>query len=360
MTNKKISALTGSTTPLVGTELVPIVQSSATVNVTIANLTAGRAVATGTLSVTSSSAPAATFQYSAGAGNITKFQSSALSGYVMCDHSGNGNWYFDTASLANFGVKVNSSTIGLFSPAGFAVTGVGSFSETLSAKLTANPGGLPTTSGSSVSIVSLRVANANTGVGIDFGADGAATGDGWIQSRSPSDYTVNNPLRINPNGGLTSIGAGLTVTTGNATISNGNLIPATAAKGINFTANTPAAGMTSQLLNWYEQGTWTPSQGAGLTVVGAFASEGLYVRVGRQVTLTGYVSAATTVSAASGGILCGAMPFTPVTGFVGITTGTVMNLNATASAGLYVNGASIYCTGLAATQYMFFTATFFV
>lgn len=219
MANKKISALTGSTTPLAGTELVPIVQSSATVNVTVANLTASRAVATGTLSVTSSSAPAATFQYNAGAGNITKFQSSALSGYVMCDHSGNGNWYFDTASLANFGVKVNSSTIGLFSPAGFAVTGVGSFSETLSAKLTANPGGLPTTSGSSVSIVSLRVANANTGVGIDFGADGAATGDGWIQSRSPSDYTVNNPLRINPNGGLTSIGAGLTVTTGIVTMS---------------------------------------------------------------------------------------------------------------------------------------------
>ena len=27
---------------------------------------------------------------------------------------------------------------------------------------------------------------------------------------------------------------------------------------IDFSAVTPAAGMTSQLLNWYEEGTWTP------------------------------------------------------------------------------------------------------
>jgi len=44
MSNKKISALTGATTPLAGTEVLPIVQSSATVNVSVANLTAGRAI----------------------------------------------------------------------------------------------------------------------------------------------------------------------------------------------------------------------------------------------------------------------------------------------------------------------------
>jgi hypothetical protein len=58
--------------------------------------------------------------------------------------------------------------------------------------------------------------------------------------------------------------------TGDQTLSTGNLIQGTAAKGINFTANTPAAGMTSRLLNWYEEGTWAPSQGGGLTVVGTF------------------------------------------------------------------------------------------
>jgi hypothetical protein len=44
MADKKISALTASTTPLAGTEVLPIVQSGATVQVSVANLTAGRAI----------------------------------------------------------------------------------------------------------------------------------------------------------------------------------------------------------------------------------------------------------------------------------------------------------------------------
>lgn len=44
MANTKISALTSSTTPLAGTEVLPIVQSSATVKVAVSDLTAGRAV----------------------------------------------------------------------------------------------------------------------------------------------------------------------------------------------------------------------------------------------------------------------------------------------------------------------------
>ena len=43
MTNKKISALTGAATPLTGTELVPVVQSSATTNVSVSNLQLGTA-----------------------------------------------------------------------------------------------------------------------------------------------------------------------------------------------------------------------------------------------------------------------------------------------------------------------------
>jgi hypothetical protein len=45
MADKKISALTGATTPLAGTEVLPIVQSGATVKVAVSDLTAGRAVA---------------------------------------------------------------------------------------------------------------------------------------------------------------------------------------------------------------------------------------------------------------------------------------------------------------------------
>ena len=44
MANTKISALTSATTPLAGTEVLPIVQSGATVKVAVSNLTAGRAI----------------------------------------------------------------------------------------------------------------------------------------------------------------------------------------------------------------------------------------------------------------------------------------------------------------------------
>jgi hypothetical protein len=45
MADKKISQLTAATTPLAGTEVLPIVQSSSTVKVSVSDLTAGRNVA---------------------------------------------------------------------------------------------------------------------------------------------------------------------------------------------------------------------------------------------------------------------------------------------------------------------------
>jgi len=51
MADLKISALTASTTPLAGTEVLPIVQSGTTKQVSVANLTAGRAVSASTLGV---------------------------------------------------------------------------------------------------------------------------------------------------------------------------------------------------------------------------------------------------------------------------------------------------------------------
>jgi hypothetical protein len=51
MADVKISALTASTTPLAGTEVLPIVQSGSTVKVSVANLTAGRSVSAAQLDV---------------------------------------------------------------------------------------------------------------------------------------------------------------------------------------------------------------------------------------------------------------------------------------------------------------------
>lgn len=52
MADTKISALTVATTPLAGTEVLPIVQSGVTKQVSVADLTAGRAVSASSLSLT--------------------------------------------------------------------------------------------------------------------------------------------------------------------------------------------------------------------------------------------------------------------------------------------------------------------
>jgi len=52
MADLKISQLTGATTPLAGTEVAPIVQSGTTKQVSVADLTAGRAVSMGSGTVT--------------------------------------------------------------------------------------------------------------------------------------------------------------------------------------------------------------------------------------------------------------------------------------------------------------------
>jgi hypothetical protein len=56
MADKKISALTGASTPLAGTEVLPIVQSGATVKVAVSDLTAGRAVSASSLTTSGNAA----------------------------------------------------------------------------------------------------------------------------------------------------------------------------------------------------------------------------------------------------------------------------------------------------------------
>lgn len=110
-----------------------------------------------------------------------------------------------------------------------------------------------------------------------------------------------------------------------------NITQGTAAKGVNFTANTPAAGMTSQLLNWYEEGTFTPSLVPGtsgsITLTVAAAK---YTRIGRAVTVTG-ICEVSSVSSPVGTLLLQGLPYT--------------NSSAASSR----SAAAIYATGLAVT-----------
>lgn len=147
------------------------------------------------------------------------------------------------------------------------------------------------------------------------------------------------------------------VRSGDQTIVNGDLVIGTSGEGVNFTANTPAAGMTSQLLNWYEEGTWTPSQGVGLTVVGTFSSSGTYTRIGRQVTVIANLNATSSITASAGGIACTGLPFTVSGASVGSLTTNALTQSSSASAfsdRLYSSSATTAATGL------IITVTYFV
>jgi hypothetical protein len=143
-------------------------------------------------------------------------------------------------------------------------------------------------------------------------------GSGYVASfRSAS----GNPyITIQTTGGITQIQGinagftdvadiGLQPSGGNVKL-GGNITQGVAAKGINFTANTPAAGMTSQLLNWYEEGTWTPANDSMTVNSGSWAATGTYTRIGRTVFYS-VVQTSGTVSASAGVGMINGFPYAP-------------------------------------------------
>jgi len=238
MADTKISALTGATTPLAGTEVLPIVQSGSTVKVSAADVTAGRAVSmlSGTVGTSPGAVTAPT-----NADDLV-VQNTAAAGITILSPDGN-------AGRINFGTVSNNGNVTLYGQYNY---------------------------GFDLYLTGLLVLHADT---------------------STKDMTW----------------------------SLGNLVQGTAAKGINFTANTPAAGMTSQLLNDYEEGTWTPSLDAGGTY--SSGASGKYTKVGRAVYCHGLMN----VTAISGDLTIGGLPFTTtdrtstVTAFTGVSAASTQN-----------------------------------
>ena len=148
-----------------------------------------------------------------------------------------------------------------------------------------------------------------------------------------------------------SVGLGTTLTLEGATIAGGT--------GIAFPA-TQLASSNANTLDDYEEGTWTPTQGAGLTVVGTFSSSGTYTKVGRQVTVNFALNGSTSVAAAAGGIACGGLPFASAASAPGV--GALTN-NAPAIAGscfVASSSTTVYSTAIAASAAIYGTITYFV
>jgi hypothetical protein len=123
---------------------------------------------------------------------------------------------------------------------------------------------------------------------------------------------------------------------GDVTVKTGNLVIGTSGKGIDFSADGNAAGMTSEVLDDYETGTWTPSVGGTATY---FTQTGTYTKVGNQVTIK-YDFTINSIGTGSVTTVSG-LPFTSSAASAACTIGYYSSL-ATSATALYhrVDGSS--------------------
>ena len=156
MANVKISELTAASTPLAGTEVLPIVQSSATVKVSVANLTAGRSVA-------ASAFVASTI--GAASGNALSLQSNGTTNVTL---STAGNLGIGTTSPINNGgyggLSLNGPSGALFSMItnGTESSRIASFSDETSIQSKATTGFITFVQGVSGGTEKARISASGT------------------------------------------------------------------------------------------------------------------------------------------------------------------------------------------------------
>lgn len=179
MANAKISALPAASTPLAGTEVLPIVQGGVTDQVSVANLTAGRAVGTGNLTVTGTGAVSGDFAI-----NTNKFNVTAASGNttmagtlgVTGDVAVNTNKFNITASSGN------TTTAGTLGVTGDFAINTNKFNVTASSGNTSMAGTLSATGDFAINTNKFQVtaSSGNTTVAGTLGVTGLTTATGGI------------------------------------------------------------------------------------------------------------------------------------------------------------------------------------
>jgi hypothetical protein len=161
----------------------------------------------------------------------------------------------------------------------------------------------------------------------------------WVNTDTSgtADATISGlteRARIPSTGGIQSV----------TSISVGNATPTTSGAGITFPAS-QSASSDANTLDDYEEGTFTPNQGAGLTVVGAFSSVGFYTKIGRSVTLYFAVLGGTSISVSTGGQLFSNAPFTFFT-TNGYSVGGATNASGNTASNCFINQSTtnVYAT----------------
>ena len=132
-----------------------------------------------------------------------------------------------------------------------------------------------------------------------------------------------------------TVANGLTLTDGNVTLANGH--------GIDFSATSDGSGsMTSELLDNYEEGTWTPVY-AGASSAGSFTyneQQGQYTRIGNLVTCWWNLTNITDSSEGSGQVNITGLPYQAdynLSGFNGEGVGTCQMNGFDSIDGDYIN-----------------------
>jgi hypothetical protein len=150
-------------------------------------------------------------------------------------------------------------------------------------------------------------------------------------------------------------------TSGNYKLDTGNVVIGTAAKGIDFSANTHAAGMTSELLNDYEEGTFTPvlsSSGTPPTVTSYLTQYGSYTKIGNRVLATVSIRANLT-NAGTGHPIVTGLPYAPNSNcFNGPTFGLAALLTIGGVQQNFISGTSVLlvnCLYNITTDYLCFS-----
>jgi len=139
--------------------------------------------------------------------------------------------------------------------------------------------------------------------------------DGLLYTDNNGDLSIETPATFKI---IPANGAAGTV----ATFTSNGLAMASG-KGIDFSANANASGMTSELLDDYEEGTWTPafsSNGATITYGDQY---GYYTKIGDLVTAYCYISVSGLSGTTSNGATLTGLPFTSISNAGSYGSGTV-------------------------------------
>jgi hypothetical protein len=123
---------------------------------------------------------------------------------------------------------------------------------------------------------------------------------------------------------------------GNVNVLTGNLVIGTAGKGISFAATGNTAGMASELLDDYEEGTWTPdlkALNASSVTHNTGTTKGYYTKIGDLVTVSGTIQWTSNGSNANGGYtVIGGLPYSCKSVTSGRCTGSFGAINGIADA----------------------------